>query len=267
MKIRKIRYLFQSGIAKFSLLRSFFTIYRIEVSANILLLSFLQFTSRYMRLAVMFIPIKIFLLLASDFLVPDLLSGLLDKRGYIVFLLSFTVFIYIVNIVQQIFFSRLEKKQDTLIEVYVNKGNDNLPKKLLFKNIKPTYKLISDLMTISCTLVLFYFISPYYAYTFLFSMVLYSMVIEYVAFTDNRYAFLDKLGVDPKQIVEISSSLLYLFLLVMLFFVYTYIPFPIHNAILLLFGSRIVVAAVKGYLISANKLLENDKRYNNLNGQ
>lgn len=266
MILKKIVYLFNSSMVKLSLLRLFFVIYRQDLSCNIIRLSFLQFISRYMRLAVMFIPIKIFLLLASDFSVPELLAEDLDKNGYIILLLSFTVFIYMVNIIQQVVFAKIEKHQYTLVEKYINDGNDRLPKNLLLKNIKPTYKIISDIMTISCSLLLFYFMSSYYFYVFFVSTFLYLLIIEYVAFTNNRYLFLEKIGVNPKQIVDISASLLYLFLLVALFFVYTNVSFPIHNAILLLFGSRIVIASVKGYLINIHKLVENNTRYNYSNG-
>ncbi|MEZ9645212.1 hypothetical protein AB4307_04055 [Vibrio sp. 10N.261.52.C2] len=208
----------------------------------------------------MFIPIKIFLLLASDFNVPELLGESVTKNQYITLLITATAVLYIFNTSIQVYFSRLQNEQIKKLESEDLEIN-NTDRRIIKKNLKPTYRYLADIMTILVSLLVFTLISPYYAIVFVSTVLLYAVFIEYVAFTDNKFDFLESIRIDSTQVIDVSSSLLYLFLLVSLFLVYSINPIPTHSAILLLFGSRLVNASIRSWLLDNQKLSESYKKY------
>ncbi|MEZ9145874.1 hypothetical protein AB4138_15840 [Vibrio sp. 10N.286.52.C3] len=208
----------------------------------------------------MFIPIKIFLLLASDFNVPTLLDGSVTKNQYITLLITATAILYVFNTSIQVYFSRLQNEQIKKLESEELEIN-NTDRRIIQKNLKPTYRYLADIMTILVSLFVFTLISPYYAIVFVSTVLLYAIFVEYVAFTDNKFDLLESIKIDSTQVIDVSSSLLYLFLLVSLFLVYSINPIPTHSAILLLFGSRLVNASIRNWLLNSQKLFESHKKY------
>ncbi|WP_434566501.1 hypothetical protein QFW85_03910 [Vibrio chagasii] len=198
--------------------------------------------------------------MANDFNVPELLDGSVTKKEYIVLLITATAFLYVFNTFIQVYFSRVQNEQIIALESK-NLEINNTERKIIQKSLKPTYRYLADIMTISVSLFAFTLISPYYAIVFASIVLLYAISIEYIAFTDNKFNFLGSIKIDSTQVVDVSSSLLYLFLLVSLFLVYSISPIPTHSAILLLFGSRLVNASIRNWLLNSQKLFEIHTKY------
>ncbi|PML04861.1 hypothetical protein BCT86_14465 [Vibrio breoganii] len=259
MLIRKVSYLKSKLSYKIKLVLFFTAKYHQMVGKKFFLLSFLKFISKYINLAVMFLPIKVFLLLSSDFSVPELINGFISKREYIVIILCFTALLYLINVIIQWYFSRLHNKKIVKIEDSVPNSEDTkkISLKLMKYNFRVTYNVIADFITLSFSCCLFLFLSHLYATIFIITIFLFSILVEYLVFTENKYSFLDKLKVDSYQLIKISSALLYLVLFFSIFAIHLIEPFAIHTAVLLLFGSRLVNASIKDLLINTDKIKNN----------
>ncbi|PMK79553.1 hypothetical protein BCT94_18800 [Vibrio breoganii] len=259
MLINKIGYLKKKLSYKIKLVLFFCKNYYHIMKSKFFLLSFLKFVSKYINLAVMFLPIKVFLLLSNDFSVPQLLDDFINAREYIIIILSFTALLYLINVVIQWYFSRLHNKKILKIEDSVPKLNfpKDLPLKLMKQNFTLTYNVVADFLTLSFSFCLFLYLSHLYAVVFITTLFMFSIVVEYLVFTENKYSFLDRLKLDSYQLIRISSALVYLVLFFSIFAIHLIEPFAIHTAVLLLFGSRLVNASIKDLLINTDKIKNN----------
>ena len=236
----------------------FYSLLRKVVKLDILKLSIVHFLSKFINMAVMFLPIKVFLLLSTSSPIESLpfFDSSLERNNFILLLLSLTAVLYLINIILQIYSARVLNKQRAQINLpeYVY-GPHTFTKKMILTLYKPCYLTVAAFIMIFISTAVFFFLSLEFALAYIFVFIFYLLFVEYFIFTDNRFKLLTRLNIDQNQSLTILSSLLYLVLFFSIFYIFTVFSLPAHNGILMLLLARLANTSVKDFILNQHKLV------------
>lgn len=227
-------------------------------------LGVMNFFSSFSSMLVMFLPIKVFLLLSgtSHIKLLSYFQNTFGDTAYFVLLVTVTLAVYFSNIFLQLYISRTEKynqlglKSDEYSTSYGKYGREFV--KYAFKAYSG---LIGDLFMIFMSLIIFLFVSPVFAMSFLLTQILYLVIAKYFIFTENKYDILARLHLDVTQANNLLSGTFFLLIFALLFVSYSFSSMSLGGAILALLLSRIANNSMKSLL---NRIQSIKKKLNRI---
>ncbi|MEZ9909370.1 hypothetical protein AB4371_13025 [Vibrio sp. 10N.261.51.A3] len=203
---------------------------------------------------VMFLPLKIFLLISGTSQVGMFkeIEEQLGTNAYIALILFVTSLLYILNLVIQIYYSRafnLEK-----LKLQGTKDFDGMSIKFIRKLYTPYIDVLSSLVMLCISFLVFMSLSYEYAFLFFLGFVIYYFIVQYFLFTDSKYKLKEKMKVTIPQALNIFSGVFFLFTFFLVFFVFMKFDLPVMSALLLLLLSRLTNNSIKAMFSSLSKI-------------
>ena len=237
--------------------KELYSLLSFSVGYPILTLAILKFLGRFVNMFVMFIPLKIFLLfsgVAQLGFLSDLESSL-GRQLYISLLLLFTAFLYFLNVIIQLYTSRLTNNElNRVLEVkYLSRRKKIFQESLIRKVFIPLVNVISSYLMVIVSAIIFLFLSKIYFINFIILFLIYWLFVNYFVFTNNKFNFLKKINLTRPQVLTIISGLFYLVLFFLLFALFIEGGLQITPAILILLLSRLCNSSIKTMFLSLNK--------------
>lgn len=244
-----------------------FSLYREELSMKVYIVSIIKLLYKISSMLIMFIPIKIFIVIASG----KSISFLDDYQRHfsfdvtLFFLFSSLAIIYLVNLVSQFTIPRfISKEKDKFRGVIeVNYKGDTYPRAFIRRCYGNVVNFLSDFLLVIFCIFTSLYISFNFSIIYLLVLFLFYAIIEYLVLTDNRFDFLNKVGVGAIDFISVCSSLNFLIVFASVFWVYYISSMPVHDGVLLLMLSRLANSGVKGLAVSNYKISQHYKIMDN----
>ncbi|AMG29809.1 hypothetical protein AL542_04980 [Grimontia hollisae] len=258
-----IKIIFRRLIQDFYIIREIHALDYVLAGVQVYKLSFFYFLGGFLNMLVMFLPIKVFLLMSG----VSQISKFTDLRGEygselfvtgLVFLISS---VYLVNILVQLYTSRLEKtSQKKLVDETYRTKYGEYGNGFVCYSFRVFSGIIGDIIMFSISTLLFFFVSPTFCFIFLLSQISYLFIVKYFVYTNNKFRFLDRMHLEKGQANNIISSSFFIFLFGGIVFSFHATELSVGWAILLLLLSRIANNSTKGMLNKIQAIKKKLKR-------
>ncbi len=238
---------------------------RKKLELDIIKLGVLRGGGKIITMLVMFLPLKVLLLVSGSSQV-DFISQIevsIGRDSYIVLILLLTTLLYIINIVLQVYYNRLYNEQCILIKnnkTFIYK-HDSYTREYINRAYKHNIALSGDMFIIVLTLLISLLLSFEYFIGFIFSLIIYSLLVQYFVYTDNKFKFLQNFKINDHQVLNVFNSAFYLFLFFLLFYLFLNGKIEIYSSIFILLLSRVCSHSVKGALLSIGRTSMNEREY------
>lgn len=231
---------------------------------KVYMVSIIKLLYKISSMLIMFIPIKIFIVIASG----KSISFLNDYQQHfsfdltLIFLFSSLVIIYLINLISQFtiprFISREKNKFRGIIEV--NYRGCSYPRAFLRRCYGNVINFLSDFLLVIVCIFASIYISFNFSIIYLLVLFLFYAIIEYLVLTENRFDFLNRIGIGAIDFINICSSINFLLVFASVFWIYYISNMPIHDGVLLLMLSRLANSGVKGLAVSNYKISQHYKQ-------
>lgn len=229
-------------------------------------MALLRLVNRLSNMLMLFIPIKVFIVISSGHELSSLVK-INEYLGYdttLVVLMLLITLVFSTSILTQFYFPKALAKQSEkfrgVTEIKVNELTYVRP--FITKTYAHLVNFVSDFIIIIVSFGLYFYSSFEFAFVQSLFVFFFYMTIDYVIFTDNRYGLPESLSIKVPDFIALSSSLILIFSLLLVFFIYANNQLEIHSGVLILMVTRLVVASVRGMTNSAVRINSNIETFN-----
>lgn len=234
------------------------SLFRANLSMKVFRLSLLRLVYKVSSMLIMFIPIKIFIIIASgsEMSFLDSYQKMFSFNLTLTFLFSSLIFVYFIYLCSQLFLPRLISRERGKFRgvVNVNYLGVDYSRVFLRKVYGNVVNFLSDFFLIIASLIICFSISIDYSIFYLSILFVFYMIIEYLVLTKNRFNFLAVIDVGAADFISFCSSLIFLAAFSGVFWFYYISNMEIYDGILLMMVSRLANSAVKGLAMSNHKV-------------
>jgi len=237
----------------FRLLPQLYMMFKKQAKLEIIKISILVFLTKFINMIVMFLPLKVLFLLSGSKNISFFydIEKRIGRDFYIGTIIAIVIVLYLLNVVLQIYKTRIVKRQKIMIE----------KNKYEFRGMVKSHKVISKTYVSFCQvlgdimLVLFVFIAllllnVHYAIFYSSMVLVYFVILEQWAFPIHQTKLMEKLNIDAKIFIHVTGVLLYLMLFLGLIVVVLTEDMTILIAVLIIILVRLGHGALNSFFSS-----------------
>ncbi|WP_439437661.1 hypothetical protein [Salinivibrio costicola] len=224
----------------------------VKISINI-------FFSKFINMAVMFMPLKLLFVLTGTKNIEILaqLEEFIGRNKYIALVLGILFILYMVNVFLQIYRAKLINKQKYSIE---NRKYYFGDRPVTVAEIRRTYasfcQVIADMAVILMVCAVLFIADQLLALYYIAVFGVFSLIYEQWVFSKHETKLMKKLDIEKKSFIQAVSMVMFLVIFLGLVLVVISTGMSAIKAILLLLLMRLANGAFKSYLSCHMKLRE-----------
>ncbi|GEM80856.1 hypothetical protein [Vibrio superstes] len=241
----------------FRMMPHMFRMFRVQTSIPLIKIALLVFSSKFINMVVMFIPLKMLFVLSGSKNIEVLheMEQSVGRDLYIGGMLAIIAFLYIFSVVVSILKVKLVNKQKNHLEIknyYIRERV--LQRPVILKTYGPFCQVLADVLLVSTVIFTLFVVNYYYALYYLFIVTIYIIIVEQWAFSTHSPRLMTKLGIDSKQFINISGVFIFFLSFVGIIAVILNLEISVIFAVLMLILSRLGFGALKSFFNCQIKL-------------
>lgn len=225
-----------------------FRMFREQTDIPFIKISLLVFSSKFINMIVMFMPLKMLFVLSGSKNISFLheMEQNLGRDVYIGGMLGIISILYFFNIILSVYQIKLVNKQKNNIEIKSYFFNDEIkPHSVILKIYGPFCQILADFLLIGTVITVLFFVNTYFALYYLFVVFIYTIIVEQWAFSTHESKLMGKLGIDSKQFIRIAGVLIFFLSFVGILAVVLNLDISVIFAVLMLILIRLSNGALK----------------------
>ncbi|WP_216712987.1 hypothetical protein, partial [Photobacterium sanctipauli] len=162
------------------------------------------------------------------------------------------------DMVAKIYKSKIANHQKTIInKAKYHFDNKDVEKKIVLRTYNPYCQIVSDILVLLASILVFTLLSPHYALFYVTVVVSYFLLLEYLLFSPHQTRLLKMLNLDNNQFIQVCNGILYLIFFLGIVAVLFVKSIHILVAILILLVARISTTSLRT-IFTSQKALRRD---------
>lgn len=234
-----------------------YIMFKKQTRIELLKISFLAFSGKFINMIVMFMPLKVLFVLSGSKNIQFLqdIENSIGRDVYIAGMISIISILYFLNIVLQIYEVKLINRQESGIDKKEYKFRGQAKSfKVISKTYAPFCQVLASLFLILIISIILFVLNVQFAIFYLSVIFVYGVIMEQWAFQTHKTKLMKKLNIDSKQFIKITGILLYLILFMGIIVVVLNTDMVVIVAILMLILVRLGNGALKSFFSCQIKL-------------
>jgi hypothetical protein len=224
-----------------------------QTKIDIIKISILIFLTKFINMIVMFLPLKILFVLSGSKNISFLydIENYLGRDFYIGIILAIVIVLYLLNVVLQIYQTRLVKSQKIIIDKkkYEIRGMEK-SHEVISKTYLSFCQVLAGIMLVMLVFTALLLLNIHYAIFYLSVVTVYFVILEQWAFPIHQTKLMKKLNIDSKIFIHVTGVLLYLILFLGLMVVVLNEDVTILIAVLIIILVRLGNGALSSFFSS-----------------
>lgn len=225
-----------------------FKMFRKQTNIPVLKIALLVFSSKFINMIVMFMPLKMLFVLSGSKNISFLhnMEQSLGRDVYIAVMLGIISVLYFFNIILSVYQIKLVNKQKNNISIKEYYFNDEVKShSTILKIYGPFCQILADFLLIGTVVTTLFFLNTYFALYYMFVVFMYSIIVEQWAFSTHDSKLMGKLGIDSKQFIRIAGVLIFFLSFIGILAVVLNLNISVIFAVLMLILVRLSNGALK----------------------
>lgn len=234
-----------------------FKMFREQTNIPVLKIALLVFSSKFINMIVMFMPLKMLFVLSGSKNISFLhnMEQNLGRDVYIAGMLGIISILYFFNIILSVYQIKIVNKQKHNISIKEYYFNDKVEShSTILKTYGPFCQILADFFLIGTVIITLFFINTYFALYYMFVILIYSIIVEQWAFSTHDSKLMGKLDIDSKQFIRIAGVLIFFLSFIGILAVVLNLNISVILAVLILILVRLSNGALKSLFYCQIKL-------------